>query len=129
MHSFKYQNVPGGEYIQNVGIYSGANPVFRWQHNGTIGWNLDPFALGLAVHYKSGYVDLNPGPKVSSYTTMDLYGTYAMSKGISVTLGVRNLMDSKAPFTNQTQLFQTGYDPRYADPIGRTFYGRATYSF
>ncbi len=129
VHSFKYQNVPGGAYIQNVGIYSGANPVFRWQHNGTIAWNLDPFSLGWAVHYKSGYVDLNPGPKVSSYTTMDLYGTYAMAKGFSLTLGVRNLTDSKAPFTNQTQLFQTGYDPRYADPVGRTFYGRATYSF
>ena len=129
VHSFKYQNVPGGEYTQNVGIYSGANPVFRWQHNGTIGWNLDPFSLGLAVHYKSGYVDLNPGPKVSSYTTMDLFGTYAMLKGVSLTLGVRNLTDSKAPFTNQTQLFQTGYDPRYGDPVGRTFYGRATYSF
>ncbi len=129
VHSFKYQNVPGGAYIQNVGIYSGANPVFRWQHNGSINWNLDPFSLGWAVHYKSGYVDLNPGPKVSAYTTMDLYGTYAMQKGIALTIGVRNLTDSKAPFTNQTQLFQTGYDPRYADPTGRTFYGRATYSF
>ena len=129
VHSFKFQTVPGGSYIQNVGIFTGTNPVFRWQHNGTIAWNLDPFAIGWAVHYKSGYVDLNPGPKVSAYTTMDLYGSYAMSKGVSLTIGVRNLTDSKAPFTNQTQLFQTGYDPRYADPIGRTYYARATYSF
>ena len=135
VHSFKYQNLPDGPYIQNVGVYTGTNPVFRWQHNGTIGWNLDPFSLGLAVHYKSGYADLNqpdaPAPtvKVSSYTTMDLYGTWAAVKGVSLTLGVRNLTDSKAPFTNQTELFQTGYDPRYTDPIGRTFYGRATYSF
>ena len=129
VHSFKYQNVPGGEFIQNVGIFSGSSPVFRWQHNGTINWSLDPFAIGLAVHYKSGYVDLNPGPKVSAYTTMDLYGTYAFGKSWSFTAGVRNLTDSKAPFTNQTQLFQTGYDPRYTDPVGRTYYGRATFSF
>ena len=135
VHSFKFQNLPNGPYIQNVGIYEGANPVFRWQHNGTASWSLDPFSIGWAIHYKSGYVDLNqdaaPAPvqKVSSYTTMDLYGTYAMTKGVSLTLGVRNLTDSKAPFTNQTALFQTGYDPRYADPVGRTFYGRATYSF
>ena len=129
VHSFKFQTVPGGSYIQNVGILTGTNPVFRWQHNGTINWNLDQFSLGWAIHYKSGYVDLNPGPKVSSYTTMDLFGSYAMSKGVSLTLGVRNLTDSKAPFTNQTALFQTGYDPRYADPVGRTFYGRASYSF
>ena len=129
VHSFKYQNVPGGEYIQNVGIYSGLNPVFRWQHNANMGWSLDPFSLGWALHYKSGYVDLNPGPKVSSYTTMDLFGTYAATRSVSLTLGVRNLTDSKAPFTNQAALFQTGYDPRYADPIGRTYYGRATWSF
>ena len=129
VHSFKYQNLPNGPWIQNVGIYSGSSPVFRWQHNGVIDWALDPFALGLAVHYKGGYVDINPDYKVSAYTTMDLYGTYAMSKGFSFTAGVRNLTDSKAPFTYQTNLFQTGYDPRYADPTGRTYYGRVTYSF
>jgi iron complex outermembrane receptor protein len=129
VHSFKYQNLPNGPYIQNVGIWSGTGPVFRWQHNAIIDWNLDQFSLGLAVHNKAGYVDINPAYKVSSYTTMDLYGTYAMAKGVSLTLGVRNLADSKAPFTFQTQKFQTGYDPRFADPTGRTFYGRATYSF
>jgi iron complex outermembrane receptor protein len=133
VHSYKYQNLPNGPFIQNVGSWQGAGPVFRWQHNAVIDWNLNQFSLGLAAHYKSGYVDipntLNPGYKVSAYTTMDLYGTYAMSKGISLTLGVRNLADSKAPFTYQTQKFQTGYDPRFADPTGRTFYGRATYSF
>jgi iron complex outermembrane recepter protein len=135
VHKYEYQVEPGGEYIQNVGIYSGTGPVFRWQHNATIAWNLDPFSLGLAVHYKSGYVDLNqeappaPTAKVSAYTTMDLFGTYAMPKGFSFTVGVRNVADSKAPFSNQTEKFQTGYDPRFADPTGRTFYGRATYSF
>ena len=134
VHSFKYQDVPGGAYIQNVGTWSGSGPVFRWQHNAIIDWALDPFSLGLAVHYKSGYADIqngiNPGNyKVSAYTTMDLYGTYAMSKGFTFTAGVRNLADSKAPFTYQTQEFQTGYDPRFADPTGRTYYGRVTYSF
>ena len=133
VHSFKYQNLPSGPYIQNVGIYSGSGPVFRWQNNGTIDWSLDPFSLGLAVHYKSGYADIpntiNPAYKVSAYTTMDLYGTYAIAKGFSFTVGVRNLTDSKAPFTYQTNLFQTGYDPRFADPTGRAYYGRATYSF
>ena len=129
VHSFKFQDVQGGQYFQNVGSYTGLNPVFRWQHNGVIDWSLDPFALGLAVHYKSGYIDFDPSNKVSAYTTVDLYGTYAMSKGFSFTAGVRNLTDSKAPFTNQNVLFQTGYDPRYGDPTGRTYYGRVTYSF
>jgi iron complex outermembrane receptor protein len=139
-HSYKYQNLPDGPYIQNVGIFSGTGPIFRWQHNGEINWNYDPFSLGWAIHYKSGYNEPaqtfanailggNPDYKVSAYTTMDLFGTYAMSKGFSLTLGVRNLTDSKSPFDYQTNLFQTGYNPRYYDTLGRTYYARGTYSF
>jgi iron complex outermembrane receptor protein len=140
VHSFKFQNVTNGPFIQNVGVYQGTNPVFRWQHNGEINWNFEPFSVGWALHYKSGYFEpagtfgnalsgANPDYKVSSYTTMDLFGTYAMPKGFSLTVGVRNLSDSKAPFSYQTALFQTGYDPRYSDVTGRTYYARGTYSF
>jgi len=129
VHKYEYELVPGEGYTQNVGIFSNGSPVFRWQHNGTIGWNLDPFALGLTVHHKTGYVDITPTYKVSAYTTLDLYGTYAATKGFSFTVGVRNLADSKAPYTNYSGKFQTGYDPRYADPTGRTYYARGTYSF
>jgi len=129
VHKYEYQVVPGGEYQQNVGVFSGNGPVFRWQHNGVVGWNLDPFAINWSIHYKSGYVDDDPTHKVSAYTTMDLSGTYAFAKGWSATVGVKNLADSKAPFTTYTGLFQTGYDPRYADPTGRTYYARGTYSF
>jgi iron complex outermembrane receptor protein len=131
VHSFKFQNAQDGPYIENVGIYTGKNPVFRWQHNATASWSLEPFTIGWALHYKSGYTEppFDPKYKVSSYTTMDLFGTYAFHSGFSLTAGVRNLTDSKAPFTNQNAQFQTGYDPRYADPTGRLFYGRATYAF
>jgi iron complex outermembrane recepter protein len=129
VHSYKYQLVPGDAFIQNVGIFSNGSPVFRWQHNAGVTWNLDPFALGWQVHHKSGYIDFSGERSVSAYTTMDLYGSFAMAKGFSFTVGVKNLTDSKAPYTDYTGLFQTGYDPRYSDPTGRTYYGRATYSF
>ena len=58
-----------------------------------------------------------------------LYGTYAMAKGFSFTVGVKNLADRNPPFTNYGGLFQQGYDPRFTDPTGRTYYGRMTYSF
>jgi len=131
VHKYEFQLVPGGQYYQNVGIFSqqGGSPVFRWQHNATIDWNLDPFSVGLAVHHKSGYVDFDPSRKVSAYTTEDLYATYAMPKGFSFTVGVKNLADRMPPYTAFTGLFQQGYDPRYYDPTGRTYYGRMTYSF
>ena len=131
VHSYKYQLFQGGGYTQNVGIFSAGNgiPVFRWQHNANLDWNFDPFSLGFAVHDKSGYTDFTAPHRVSSYTTADVYATYAMAKGFSFTAGVKNLADRSPPFSNYTGLFQQGYDPRYTDPTGRTYYGRMTYSF
>ena len=131
VHSYKYELVPGGGYTENVGLFSDGSgqPVFRWQHNATIDWNLNPISLGLSVHHKTGYQDEDPTRRVSAYTTLDLYGTYAMAKGFSFTVGVKNLADRLPPYTTYTAFFQQGYDPRYYDPTGRTYYARGTYSF
>ncbi|MDP9124801.1 MAG: TonB-dependent receptor [Pseudomonadota bacterium] len=131
VHSYKYQLVPGGAFTENVGIFSAGNgePVFRWQHNLSVDWTYNALSLGLSVHRKSGYVDFDPSHKVPAFTTEDLYATYAMDKGFSLTVGVKNLTDRLPPFSNYTGLFQQGYDPRYYDPTGRTFYARGTYSF
>jgi len=131
VHSYKYELVPGGGYTQNVGVFSPGSgiPVFRWQHNLTVNWQLDPVSLGLAVHNKSGYTDFDPSRRVSSYTTLDLYGSYAPIKAITLTAGVKNLADRNPPFTTYAGLFQQGYDPRFTDPTGRTYYARATYAF
>ena len=131
VHSYKYELVPGGGYTEAVGIFSGGlgQPVFRWQHNLTVDWNLSAVSLGLAVHHKTGYLDNDPSRSVSAYTTEDLYATYAAAKGFSFTVGVKNLADRNPPYTNYTGLFQQGYDPRFYDPTGRTFYARGTYSF
>ena len=131
VHSYKYELVPGDGYKQATGVFSSGLgvPVFRWQHNANLDWNLDPFSLGIAIHNKSGYKDSTPTRSVSAYTTEDLYGTYAMAMGFSFTVGVKNLADRNPPFTNYGGLFQQGYDPRFTDPTGRTYYGRMTYSF
>ena len=126
---FEYQDVEGGEWHQNVGVYSGLNPVFRWQHNANVTWTLGQVAAGFAAHYKSGYLDQDGENRVSPYTTYDLYGNWSPFKALTLTLGVRNLTDKDPVFSNQTQVFQAGYDPRYTDPTGRTYYLRGTYSF
>jgi iron complex outermembrane receptor protein len=88
--------------------------------------------LGLANHYKSGYLDQNAGGEhnyVEDYYTWDLYGTWQPVKGLALTFGVRNLADVAPPLSNQASTFQVGYDPRFADAMGRTYYLRGTYSF
>ena len=130
MRKYNYQDYPGGAFNQNVGVYSGTGPVFRWQHNLTVNWTQGEYSAGLAVHHKSGYVDFIPTNVVSSYTTADAYAGWAPTKALSLIVGVRNLANTPPPFTNQADLFQAGgWDSRFAAAYGRTLYLRGTMSF
>jgi iron complex outermembrane receptor protein len=137
VNKFNYQNEPGGPYFNNVGVYGGGvalsslqgGPVFRWQHTLGVNWSIEQWSAGLVNHYKSHYVDQDPSNTVSSYSTFDAFGTWQPTKGVALTLGVRNLLDKDPPFSNQSATFQVGYDPRFADATGRTVYVRGSYSF
>ncbi len=126
---YEYQDFVGGPWNQNVGVYVGVNPVFRWQHAATARWAYGAFTVGGVAHFKSGYVDQDPSNTVSNYATMDAYVTWAGYKGVSLTLGVNNLTDRDPPYSNQGEVFQANYDPRFADPTGRKYYVRASYQF
>ena len=131
---YDYQNEKGGPFTENAGVYADASPVFRWRHNATLAWNMAPWTVLLANRFSSGYEDQNDvdeqfQQRVGHYSTWSLSGTYSGNKRVDVTAGVKNLLDEDPPFTNQTTTFQQGYDPRYTDPLGRTFYVRATYKF
>lgn len=134
VHSYEYQNERDGEFVQNVGRYADMGAVFRWQHTLTLGWTMGNWNALLANTYKSSYDDQNfvePAffNKVDSYSLWNVSGSYTGFKGLTLTAGVKNLLDEDPPFTNQGTLFQKGYDPRYTDPVGRALYLRASYSF
>ena len=126
---YAYQDYTDGPYNQNVGVFVGTGPIFRWQQTVSAAWTLGPYGAGLTGHYKSGYDDQDPSNHVSSYTTFDGYGSWAPTKQLSFTLGIRNLFDREPPFSNQVFVFQAGYDPRFTDPTGRTYYVRGTYNY
>ncbi|MDN3918886.1 TonB-dependent receptor plug domain-containing protein [Roseateles violae] len=129
VNKYEYQDFQNGPWNQNVGVYSGAGPVFRWQHTLTAVWAKDQFTAGATAYYKSGYIDSDPTNKVSDYATLDLFGTWRPVKGAALTLGVRNATDRDPPLSYQTQVFQAGYDPRFTSPIGRSYYVRGSYDF
>jgi len=126
---YEYQDFRDGPWNQNVGVYSGAGPVFRWQHAASATWNMSSWTVGLVGHYKSGYVDQDPSNTVSNYATLDAYVSWSPIKPLSVTLGVNNVTDRDPPYSNQQEVFQANYDPRFADPTGRKYYVRASYKF
>ena len=133
VHKYEYQNFAGDVMHQNVGVYSGKAPIFRWQNTLNVNWNMGKYGAGVVAHYKSGYQDqvtaAHPDHQVPSYTTFDGYGSWMAMEGLTLTAGVRNLFDREPPLSYQTGTFQAGYDPRFTDPAGRTLYLRATYNF
>ncbi len=126
---YEYQDFIGGPLNQNVGRYVGTGPIFRLQHTGTASWTIGSVTLGTVVKYKSGYADQDPANRVSSYSTMDGYLGWQAMKGLNLTFGVNNIRDTDPPFSNQNEVFQANYDPRFSDPTGRKYYVRASYSF
>ena len=143
VHKYDYQTEEGGPYIRGVNAYtpgaiSGGGPIFRWQHSLAVQWTSGPFGAGVVNRFKTGYTDQNDvnqvdacclGHHVRAYSLWDLNGSYAFSSAFTLTAGIRNVFDTDPPFSNQGATFQVGYDPRFTDPTGRSFFLRGTYSF
>ena len=135
VHQYLYQRSESDPFVENVGAYVDSSPVFRWQHVLGVGWKRGPFAAQWNTRYKTGYTDANTSVdpeffnRVGSYAVHDVSLTYTGVKNLTLTAGIKNLLNTKPPFSNQETVFQKGYDPRYADALGRTYALRASYSF
>ena len=66
---------------------------------------------------------------VGSYSVLDLQGRYTGLRNLTISFGVRNLLDRAPPLSVGTDSFQVGYDPTYGDPRGRIFYGAIRWAF
>ena len=131
---YDYQRERGGEFVENVGRFVDAGPIFRWQHVASIGWRSGPWTATLTNRYKSGYEDQNFVDdeflnRVTSYSLWDVSAGWSGMRGLNVMVGVKNIADKEPPFSNQGNTFQAAYDPRFADPIGRAIYARVSYRF
>lgn len=131
-----YQNEENGVWIQNVGVYADNGPIFRWQHTLSVDWTYGDWSVNLANRFKSHYMDQNDlsddtynHHRVGAYSLWDTSVTWNATQALSLTAGVRNLFDTNPPFSNQGATIQQGYDPRYTDATGRTFFARGTYKF
>jgi iron complex outermembrane receptor protein len=153
-----YQFEKDGSYYSSLGKYGDNGQVtFRWQGRWVNTVVTGDWAHTLTFNYKSSYTDADPVTlgladvykvnadgslgdavdsikrKVSSYISTDWQTGYRMSKGLSINLGLINVFNTNPPRSlsvgglNQGQ--QTGYDDRYYDPRGRTFYANLGYRF
>jgi iron complex outermembrane receptor protein len=148
-----YTTEAGGPQQSDLGAFGPDNAVvFRVQSNISLSLTTGKMTNALTAHYKSGYHDQSypadtavfavnadgsvgdavafAGLWTPSYTTFDWQTKYDFGK-FALTAGVKNLFDRDPPFTLQNAGGgnQIGYDGRYADPAGRSFYITGNYKF
>ncbi|TCM66793.1 iron complex outermembrane receptor protein [Acinetobacter calcoaceticus] len=131
---YKFQTEKNAAWHNAVGRYDEelGSVVPRWKHNANLNWNFEDWHLNLQQTFFKGYLDQNASDQnhlVKDYALYNLSGTYAGFKNLELTLGIKNLFDKDPPASNVISNAQYGYDPRYSDPMGRVFFGRANYKF
>lgn len=153
------QSVPGAddklatEY--SVGRFdSYSNVTFRVISRMVFMLKSDKLTHALTANYRSGYHDqelkvadqavreINPDNSIGAvvdmldhevkpYLTLDYQLKASVMPNLTLTGGIKNLLDKDPPMSirNAGGGNQVGYDGRYTDPLGRTFYLTANYKF
>jgi len=117
----------------------------RWKHTATAGYSYGDWSGLLIQQYRTGYKDFvlpgvangtvvppNYNPTVDKYIIYHINVTYSGFKNLSLTAGIKNLFNTDPPFSAayDTNLgVGSSWEPRVADPRGRSFTMLATYTF
>jgi len=123
----------------------GDNDAVTFRHIVRLSTSLDTGKLSnsVIVNYRNGYVDaeatvlntVSGGLEdirldVPSFLTVDWQGRYAFTENFTLRAGLKNAFNRKPPLSLRSSSgHQVGYDPRYADPLGRQLYITGNYKF
>ncbi len=141
MISAKEQLIESTPMVQYVGQWTNTTLYLPWKVALASTYKTPLLSTTLSANYSSGYWDEDHTTatnvaefqrrKISKYVTFNLVGTFTPVKDLSLTAGVINLFDREPPFTwhNVDNAVGTGWDPRVADPRGRTLTLSASYKF
>lgn len=136
-HGYQYA---GLDTVSDLGNYKDFGPTPRYRHALTFTYANGPWGGSLTHNLTSSYTDFtNPASvgkvnypaerTVSKYQTIDGTIAYRGFQNTSIVFGVKNLFDQDPPLSRTEANFQTGYDSTFTNPLGRTYYVRASYKF
>lgn len=129
-----------------VGRFTRAGDLgIRWKHTLSLTRSQGDWATTLTQVYRGGYADFvlpgvasgayvapNWSPRVAPYDVWNASVDYSGFKNLKLTFGIKNLMNEDPPFSVAYDT-DTGagssWEPRVADPRGRSYVLRAEYSF
>jgi iron complex outermembrane receptor protein len=137
--SFKSRIFKDSAYNELVGKYNSRDLYVRWKHTLTVNYTQGPWSSTFYQQYTDGYQDEKPlgvippgfNPEVDNYITYGFTVTYTGFQNTTLSFGVKNLFDEDPPFTAHNVDFAAGagWDPRVADPRGRSYLARVAYKF
>lgn len=138
------QDSPYGPSLLGVFSYAG-DLGLKWKHNAFISYNNGPFSASLTQLYRDGYDNgalpgiangtvTRPGynETVDSYITYHASVSYQLQEGTRLTAGIRNIFDTDPPFAityDGNSGAGGSWEPRVADPRGRSFTMSAEFKF
>ena len=120
------------------------NLPLRWKHTLAFAWAKDDWSHSLTQVYRAGYEDEEPvsvasgsyipvnwNPDVDSYITYNYSLAWTGMEHARIAFTVRNLLNTDPPFTAHQVDFASGaaWEPRVADPRGRSFNLTVEYTF
>ena len=134
---------PWTERVGNFGDASfGWDLKLRWKHSANINWSQGPWSISATQNYSGGYRAETDGygagftsslapTTVKAYSTYNLSASYSAFKNLTLSAGIKNLFDTKPPFSshNVDNVAGAGWDGRVGDPRLRAFTLRANYKF
>lgn len=137
--SFRSRVFVTQSYTELAGQWSSRDIYPRWKHQLSFGYETGPWSATVYQGFTAGYKDERPigvvppgfNPDVDDYITYGVSVTYSGLKNLTIGAGIKNLLNEDPPFTAHNLDFTpgAGWDPRVADPRGRSYTLRATYRF
>jgi iron complex outermembrane receptor protein len=148
LKSYKTRKFDTDPWSERVGQFGDFDFLWdlkqRWKHTASLTWSQGPWSSTLSQVYKSGYLAEVDGygsgvilqergfqKYIDAYTLYNLSATWTGIKNLSLTAGIKNLLDKDPPFSNHNvdNVAGAGWDARVGDPRGRSFTLSATYKF
>lgn len=137
-------NAPFG--ASEVGRFTRAGDLgIRWKHTASLTRSEGDWVTTFQHVYRSGYYDfVLPGvangtikpsewnPNVAPYSIFNASVAYTGFKNMTLTFGIKNLLNDDPPFSvayDTNTGAGSSWEPRVADPRGRSFAVRAEYRF
>ena len=130
-------------YTDLIGVFTFTGDLgLRWKHNAFISFTERRFSVTLTQIFRNGYRNFalpasatrpDYNPRVDDYIIYNFAISYTgVAPGLRLTFGIRNLFDRDPPFAI-TYDSNTGagssWEPRVADPRGRSFTMAAEVNF